>query len=116
MTKWITNISNRNVTLSDLNISVPANSSVNLLDKKHYKLTEEQVNKSITNGSIFKKRDKIFIRKIPPQMIARAKIELFPDIIPSRTTSIYEIKQEDYEELNVGEEESLVDNLTKGTK
>src|ERR1019366_1500977 len=112
MEKWITNISNRNVSLSDLNISVPAGCSINLLDKKHYKFTEEQVNKSAENGSIFKKRDKIFVRKVPPQMIPRAKIEMFPDIIPPRTTSIYEIKQENYEELNVSEE-SLVDNLTK---
>lgn len=108
-TFWITNFSNRNVTLSDLYISVPAMSSVNLLDRKHYSFTEEQVRKSAESGSIFKKRDKIAVRKVPPQMIPRAKIAIDPHaIIPSRTVSIYEIKQEHYEELNVGEDEDVL--------
>jgi hypothetical protein len=102
-TFWITNISNRNVSLSDLNISVPAMSSVNLLDKKHYYLTEEQVKKSAAKGSIFAKRDKIVVRRVAPITLKGQKPIPFNQDIPSprRSKSVYEIKQEQYEELKV---------------
>ena len=104
-TFWITNFSNRNVTLSDLYISIMAGSSVNLLDKKHYSFTEEQLEKSLSSGSLFIKRHLIAKRKIPPQMIPKAEITINPyAILPTRSSSIYEIKHQNYEELNVGEE------------
>ena len=111
-TFWITNVSGRNVTLSDLYISVPAQSSVNLLDKKHYNFTEEQLRKSQASGSIFKKRDKISVRRVPPQMIPKSIIEVDPSaVLPVRTLSIYEITYENYEELNVTD-----DALIEGSK
>lgn len=108
-TFWVTNFSNRNVTLSDLYISIHAESSINLLDKRHYNFTEEQLLASQKNGSLFKKKHLIAVRKVPPQMIPKALIAIDPNaVLPSRTTSIYEIKQENYEELNVGDNEELI--------
>jgi hypothetical protein len=100
---WVTNISKSNVTLSDLNITIPARSSVNLLDEKHYYLTLDQLNNSYIKGSIFKKRDKIFLRKIPPITKENNNTKVREDIIPDRTKSIFEIPKEQYEELNIEE-------------
>lgn len=116
-TFWITNISDRNVSLSDLAISVPAMSSVNLLDKRHYGLTEEQVKKSAISGSIYKKGDYriekgmpalIAVRKVPPNIPNSQKPMPFcQDPLPDRGKSILEIKHEEYEELKIDEEISL---------
>jgi hypothetical protein len=117
-TFWVTNFSDKNVTLSDLYISVAAGTSVNLLDKKHYSFTEEQLSKSQLSGSIFRKRHLVAVRKIPPQMLKKSDITYDPHaIIPQRHTSIYEIKHETYEELNISDEElikesKLEDNIT----
>jgi len=117
-TFWVTNFSDKNVTLSDLYISIAAGTSVNLLDKKHYSFTEEQLSKSQLSGSIFRKRHLVAVRKIPPQMLKKSDITYDPHaIIPQRHTSIYEIKHETYEELNISDEElikesKLEDNIT----
>ncbi len=106
-TFWITNVSERNVSLGDLAVSVPAMSSVNLLDKRHYGLTEEQVKKSAANGSIFKKSDKIVVRMVPPVVSGQRPMPFCQDAIPSRGTSIYEMKQEHYEELQISDDDAL---------
>lgn len=114
-TFWVTNFSDRNVTLSDLYISINAGSSVNLLDTKHYKFTEEQLLKSEASGSLFNKRHLVRHRKVPPQMIPKAKITYDPNaVLPLRTVSTYEIKNQTYEELNVGED-PLAENVKINT-
>lgn len=50
-----------NVTLTDLNLTIPAHSCVNLLSK-HYYYTLDQLLKSAMSGSLFKKRNKIWLR------------------------------------------------------
>jgi hypothetical protein len=110
---WITNISDCNVSLSDLNISVPAMSSVNLLDDKHYSFTNEQVKTSAQNGSIFRKRDKIVVRLVPPKIqLSQRPIDIVKNqILPNKSKSIYEIKEEQYDELKIDEMEvSLGEN------
>lgn len=107
-TFWVTNISNRNVTLSDLYISVPAMASVNLLDSRHYSFTEEQLVKSAESGSLFVKKDKVVVRKVPPMMIPKRLIEIDPNaVIPTRSHSGHEIQEQHYEELQVGDETLL---------
>ena len=115
-TFWITNISNRNVTLADLNISVPRRSSINLLDARHYHFTEEQLEKSAKSGSIFKKSDKIKKRVVPPP-IDDKKIIMVDNkaILPPRSTSIYEIKQEHHQELDVFDNELIAEEPDKST-
>lgn len=109
-TFWLTNISNRNVSLTDLNLTVKAYSSVNLLDKKHYQYTPEQLVKSAESGSIFKKRNKLVVRKIAPEIL-KANVPLSREtFIPSRERSMLVIKEENYEELNVSDEQFAQEN------
>jgi len=87
-------------------------SSVNLLDKRHYGLTERQVLDSATKGSIFVKRNKIVVRQVPPLVKeGQDPLPFCQDPIPSRGASIYEIKQEQYDELNITDEQSATDHL-----
>lgn len=105
---WITNISNRNITLPDLNVTIKAYSSINLLDKKHYSYTIDELENSLTKGSIFKKRKIIFLRKNPPEMI-KANIPLSSETyIPSRERSVISIKETKYEELSMSDEEFII--------
>ncbi|CAB4197124.1 hypothetical protein UFOVP1290_644 [uncultured Caudovirales phage] len=107
---WITNISNRNVSLSDLNLTIKAYSSINLMDSKHYNYSIEQINKSVLNGSIYNKRNKIFVRKVAPVPIKNnIKFER-ETFVPSREKSLYNIKEEHYEELEISDEDFAKEN------
>jgi hypothetical protein len=109
-TFWVTNISPMNVSLADLALTIKAYSSVNLLDKKHYQYTHDQLQKSFESGSIFKKRDKIVVRKIAPEIL-KANVPLTREtFIPTRERSTLVIKEENYEELNISDEEFAKEN------
>ena len=104
-TFWITNISNRNVSLSDLNITIKAKSSVNLLDSKHYSYKVEQLEKSLQSGSLYKKRDKLFKRVVPPIKF-KTLIQMDTEAVnPSKPRSIFEIKEERIPELEFTDEQ-----------
>jgi len=109
---WVTNISNMNVSLSDLNLTIRAFSSVNLLDDKHYSFTKNQLIQSASQGSLFKKRNKIFIRKVNPEINNTTNNVPFKreNMIPSREKSIYIIKNEKYEELNLSDVDFASEN------
>ena len=102
---WVTNRSDRNVTLADLALNIKAFTSVNLLDKKHYKYTLEQLEKSRDSGSIFNKRDKIFVRQKAPTVIKMDIPFLSETYIPSRERSILSINEVRYEELELPEDQ-----------
>lgn len=103
---WVSNMSPRNVTLADLALNIKAFSTVNLLDTRHYKYTIEQLLKSKESGSLFNKRDKISVRDVPPPDPEKNKVPIvYGSIIPDRTRSLFNIKEEDYEELKVSEED-----------
>src|SRR6185437_12032943 len=98
---WITNISKRNVSLGDLNLTVPAFSSINLLDKRHYHLTEEQLLNSAKSGSLYVKRSMVVVRKVPPYDDRFKKhVQLSVDLMPRRDKSVFELKTEKFEELD----------------
>lgn len=107
---WVTNMSNRNVSLTDLNLTIKAFSSVNLLDSKHYQYTKEQLEKSALNGSIFKKNTKLVIRKMAPEIIKMNIPLLRETYIPTRERSVLSINEEKYEELNVSDEQFAQEN------
>ena len=109
-TFWVTNISNMNVTLSDLNLTIKANSSVNLLDNKHYYYNKKQLIDSAASGSIYKKSDKIFIRKVSPTFEKINQLQLSSNSLPSRDRSIFVIKHENYEELELSDDEFAEQN------
>lgn len=107
---WITNISNRNVSLTDLNLTIKAFSSVNLLDKKHYEYSLEQLQASVKSGSLAKKRDKLVVRQFAPTIIKKNTAFNPESMIPTRERSLYNIKEEHYEELAVSDEDFAKDN------
>lgn len=99
---WITNISDRNITLADLALNIKAFTTVNLLNKRHYSYTLEQLIKSKTNGSLFNKRDKILVREAGPGLKKEDKMPILAEAsIPSRSKSVFSIEQIEYAELNV---------------
>jgi hypothetical protein len=100
---WVTNMCNRNVTLADLAVTIPAFRSVNLLDSKHYKYTLDQLQKSQKNGSLFAKRALIAVRQIAPTVIKDDTPLLVETYIHTRERSILEIKEQHYEELDVSD-------------
>lgn len=106
---WLTNISKRNISLADLNLTIKALSSINLLDTKHYNYTLNQLEKSAESGSIFKKKFMLAIRKVAPEII-KMNIPLKEETyIPSRERSTLIIKEEVYQELNVIDDQKLSD-------
>ena len=108
---WVTNISKMNVSLADLNLTIKAMSSVNLLDKKHYSYTYEQLELSRIQGSIAKKKDKIVPREVPPEIKKKDRIAFIKDAtIPSREKSTFDVKQVHYEELNLTDEQFADEN------
>lgn len=107
---WITNISNRNVSLTDLNLTVPAFSSINLLKKGHYYYTPEQIELSVKEGSIFHKRDRIVVRKVEPETIVMNIPWNEETFIPDRARSLFQIKQEKYAELDLSDEAFAEEN------
>jgi len=102
---WLTNISNRNISLTDLNLTIKAYSSINLLDKRHYQYTLEQLQNSAHSGSIFKKSNKLAVRKMAPKIIHPNMPFDSETYIPSRERSLYNIKEEKYEELTLSDED-----------
>ncbi len=107
---WLTNICNRNVSIADLNLTIKAFSSVNLLDKKHYYYTLEQLQKSATSGSIFKKRKILSVRQVDP-VIMKMNVPLANETyINNRQRSILDIKEESYEELSLSDEQFAAEN------
>lgn len=100
-----------NVSLADLNLTIKAYSSVNLMDKKHYSYTLSQLETSLKSGSLFKKRNKIVPRTVPPEIIKNNLPISYDTFIPSRERSILSIKEEKYEELNVSDEAFAEDSI-----
>ncbi len=108
---WVTNISKMNVSLADLNLTIRAMSSVNLLDKKHYSYTYEQLELSRIQGSMAKKKDKIVPRDFPPEIKRKTDVVFIKDAtIPPREKSIFDVKQIHYEELNLTDEQFADEN------
>ena len=108
---WITNISNRDVSLGDLYLTVKSYKSVNLLDSKHYHYTWEQIYNSFISGSIFKKKDKITARKNPPHVSKKRMLLDSNSCLPRREKSIFEIKQEKFEELDLTDEQFAEESI-----
>lgn len=96
---WITNISNMNVSLSDLNLTIPKRAHMNLLDGKHFNFTIDQLIISSNSGSLYKKRDKVIIRQVVPDLTIKQILKESDIPLESRTKSIIIAKEEKYQEL-----------------
>lgn len=111
---WVSNISDRNVTLRDLALSIKARSNVNLLDSRHYSFDLEQLQKSAESGSLYAKRHLLKVREVPPPEpvkigLNKSKLPLFMANNPLFSRFI--IEEPKYEELEVDEIE-FIDELT----
>lgn len=119
-TFWVTNISQKDVYLEDLGVRVRAMTSINLADYKHYPhLTWEILNKSEISGSLFKKQKSIKHRKVEPELPKKNYIELDTNAaIPTRQHSGLEIKEEQYDELNIVDDDVIasINNVAPPTK
>lgn len=102
---WVVNISDRNVTLSDLRISIPHHSSLNLLDSRHYSYTYQQLKQSALEGSIFKKRDKIKVGKQPAEKPDPIKHTLSNRPMVRRKRSAVKVEKMEFEEFAMSDEE-----------
>jgi len=107
---WITNVSKLKVGLQDLALYVKPYTSLDLL-KGNYTFTEEQLLKSVSEGSIYRKRKQIKVRVVPPES---PKVE--PGIYVSKQMfipgyhklwSLVKIKEEIYEELDLEDDNDL---------
>lgn len=108
---WITNKSKKAVHLQDIGVVIYPFRSLNLLDRKHYSLTKQQLEKSKENGSLFRRKNEVVVREVPPGAPIKQYIELQKDaIIPTRQRSIVEIENIKYEELNVSDDDYAAEN------
>lgn len=101
---WITNVSKRDVSLADLNVTIRSFTSVNLLDSKHYQLTESQIQNSLNGGSLAKKSDKIKLRLAPPPSNKATSILKQETALPSRARSGIPTIVPQYDELDVSDD------------
>ena len=109
---WVTNISNRNVTLADLACNIKAYSTVNLADIRRYGLTLEQIKKSSESGSLLAKKSAIKPRDVAPPKEEDKPIPILHNAyIPSRQRSLFEIKEVKYEELEVSGDKEIQNKL-----
>ncbi len=102
---WVTNITNKNVCLRDLALTIPAWTSMNLLDKKHFYYTIEQLEKSSEDGSLYKKSNKIKIRREAPQYVIEPGVQLYKGFIPRKPRSSVKMEEIKYEDLDMSDEE-----------
>jgi hypothetical protein len=108
-----------NVCLSDLAITVPAYRHYNLLDDRHFSYNLEQLEKSAKDGSLFRKSDKIKVRKVPPpEEIKAGKITLSREplfMTQNPLLSQVKIVEPKFEELDISETQ-FIDDFTDFTE
>jgi hypothetical protein len=107
---WVTNFSKRNISLADLNLTIKAFTSVNLLDTRHYDYTKERLETCKNSGSLFRRKDVLVVREVAPMVIKMSMPFNRETFLPSRERSVLVIHEENYEELNVSDEEFAKDN------
>lgn len=109
---WVTNISSKAISLADLGIHIYPMRSVNLLDKNHYRnITEEQLIKSASSGSIFIKNKYVVVRKVAPGTPMKNILTVQEDAtFPTRKRSNVEIEKIVYDELNISDDDYAEEN------
>lgn len=108
---WITNISKKAVHLSDIGVIIYPMRSINLLDKRHYSLTRNQLERSQASGSLNTKKDLVVVRKVPPVIEAPNYLPIKEDAIyPSKPRSSIAVENIKYEELDVPDDVYAAEN------
>lgn len=106
---WITNISQtKDISLSDLCLTIRCGESRNLLDSKHYSYTLEQLEQSAKSGSIKSRSKFIKVRNIPPRdVIKPGSYEIAKNRIVMPPRHKVDIEVPKYEELDFFEDKDL---------
>ena len=74
-------------------------------------ITKEQLLKSAKEGSIFKKGDKIFVRKVPPNTTIEPTIFIDQNSrLPFKERSLLVINDQKYDELHVDDVKYAAEN------
>ena len=110
ITFWVTNISNTNVSLLDLGLTLRARSTVNLMDSRHYHFNLEQLKKSAESGSIAAKSNKIKVRAVPPTVDVPVLVTNQDQYLPSRANFGVDVIKPVYEELELSDEAFAEEN------
>lgn len=108
---WITNITKKAQHLSDIGVVIYPFRSLNLLDKHHYTLSREQLEKSALSGSLFAKKSMVVVRQVPPQTEPKQLLPFKKDAIyPTKHRSTVEVENIKYEELDVSDDTYAAEN------
>ena len=104
----------RLISLGDLGVLLQPYQAVNLLDRKNYpNITEGLITISLKAGALYRVRDWVRERKIPPaikDLKGPAKIGVSEQDYPSKIRSLLEHKEFNYDEMQVSDEEYAKEN------
>ena len=100
--------------MRDLALTIPTRRSMNLLDSKHFHYTDEQIEKAIASGSLFKKSRLIKIRIAEPeQPIPPGKyVSKMPMFMRYQIKAGVDMEEPEFEELQMSDEK-FADELTE---
>lgn len=101
---FVINISDRNVCLSDLALTIPAGRCYDLLND-NFSFSIEQLRTSMESGSLYKKRDKIKIGKGRPKTIEAEKHKVSEYPIVTRNHSAVKVGEPVFEDLAVSDDD-----------
>tara|TARA_Y100000310_G_C20583436_1_gene764153 strand:+ start:338 stop:706 length:369 start_codon:yes stop_codon:yes gene_type:complete len=101
---FVINISDRNVCLSDLALTIPAGRCYDLLND-NFSFTIDQLKASLKEGSLHRKRDKIKIGKGRPQVVEPEQKELSEYPIITRNRSAVKVVEPVFDELIFSDED-----------
>jgi hypothetical protein len=111
---WVSNISDKNVSLRDLGLTIKSRSNVNLLDDRHYNFTAEQLELSAAVGSLFAKSNLLKVRVCAPEILVQAgpQVSKMPRFIAQNTArTMITVEEKVFEELNLSDEK-MADEMT----
>lgn len=99
---WLTNVSKTyDVSLGDLRLTIRKGKSINILDSRHYHYTLEEIEKSLREGSLYKKREVIKIRKVEPEKTRKALMISGKPVVQKPLRSVVQIEEKFYEDLDI---------------
>ena len=112
---WVRNISNKNIGLTDLAYTIPANTSKNLLSK-HFSYNINTLLKSSKEGSLYQKKDKVILCSGPPKGEAYSPFELSTQVIQKPLRSAVKISTQEFEDDWIISDEKFAEMMTEDDK
>ena len=100
---WISNITDKSIVLSDINVRLNPRQSINLLYNPHYDLTLNQLLASEASGSLFQRNKEVVHRKFAPIYEPMMK-QVSSEPIPCRKRSTLILEEIKYDELDISDD------------